>query len=292
MAAAKTPPEKYSDPPMNYLIKTKDFYKRIDNESDQTFCPNMGANVTLLMLITSSPDHNEQRLSIRRSWGSYSDRRNVSIRFVLGRSLNQSIENEIMTENLQYGDLVRGNFIDSYWNLTLKTITMLDWTSSNCPEVKFILKTDDDMFINVPRLLAFVESHASSKRTIFGRLVVKWKPARNKGSKHYITLEQYFPPIFPPFTTGPAYLMTSDVVADLYKTALAQTYNQLEDVFITGVVAQLLNIKRINMKEFLNQPLSPMDECTVQKFISIHRVNSTDLLRLWEKLSDDSLKCG
>uniref|UniRef100_A0A8D8NYJ2 Hexosyltransferase n=1 Tax=Culex pipiens TaxID=7175 RepID=A0A8D8NYJ2_CULPI len=249
------------------VIKTKDIYENghmNDQTSINNICPQKGADVNLLILITSAPTHREQRLSIRQSWGHYGIRRDISIGFMLGRTQDQRIEDQLSAENYMYSDLIRGNFIDSYKNLTLKTISLLEWTTTNCPNATYLLKTDDDMFINVPKLLQFIETHLSYKRSIFGRLAKKWKPIRNKKSKYYVSPEQYFPPVFPPFTTGPAYLMTSDIILDLYNKSLSQTYLKLEDVYTTGIVAQLLNIHRVNIKEFLNRRIA-FNQCNIKK---------------------------
>lgn len=48
-----------------------------------------------------------------------------------------------------YDDLIIANFADSYDNLTLKTMATLEWIETFCNQSQFVLKTDDDMFINV-----------------------------------------------------------------------------------------------------------------------------------------------
>ncbi|XP_062536310.1 beta-1,3-galactosyltransferase 5-like isoform X2 [Armigeres subalbatus] len=289
----KTVPAKSVDSTTEKVVKTKDIYERghmNDPSTINNICPNKGSDVNLLILITSAPTHRDQRLSIRQSWGHYGIRRDISIGFVLGRTLDQRIEDQLSAENYMYSDIIRGNFIDSYRNLTLKTLSLLEWTSTNCPNATYLLKTDDDMFINVPKLLQFIESHLSYKRSIFGRLAKKWKPIRNKKSKYYVSPEQYFPPVFPPFTTGPAYLMTSDIIVELYNKSLSQTYLKLEDVYTTGIVAQLLNIHRINIKEFLNRRIA-FNQCNIKKSISIHMVKTNEQYDLWKKLSDNSVQC-
>lgn len=45
---------------------------------------------------------------------------------------------------------------------------MLEWVDKECPKASFILKTDDDMMINVPKLLSFTEKKHGDKRTIYG----------------------------------------------------------------------------------------------------------------------------
>lgn len=292
-STVKAIPAKPANVTTEKVVKTKDIYERghMDDPSTITnICPNKGSDVNLLILVTSAPTHREQRLSIRQSWGHYGIRRDISIGFVLGRTMDQRIEDQLSAENYMYSDIIRGNFIDSYRNLTLKTLSLLEWTSTNCPNATYLLKTDDDMFINVPKLLQFIESHLSYKRSIFGRLAKKWKPIRNKKSKYYVSPEQYFPPVFPPFCTGPAYLMTSDIIVELYNKSLSQTYLKLEDVYTTGIVAQLLNIHRINIKEFLNRRIA-FNQCNIKKSISIHMIKTNEQYDLWKKLSDNSVQC-
>jgi hypothetical protein len=249
-----------------------------------------GESLRLLILITSAPTHRDQRLAIRQTWGHYSIRRDVTIGFILGNSGSSNIEDQLQAENYMYGDLVQGHFVDSYNNLTLKTISMLEWVTEFCPNVTFVLKTDDDMFINVPKLLQFIEKHHTEKRSIYGRLAKKWKPIRNKKSKYFVSPQQYFPPIFPHFTTGPAYLMTSDIIFDLYRKALEQTYLKLEDVYTTGIVAHKLNIKRIHVNEFLNRRI-PFNKCNIKNAISLHMIKSNEQFDLWKKLLDNSSIC-
>uniref|UniRef100_A0A182QUS4 Hexosyltransferase n=1 Tax=Anopheles farauti TaxID=69004 RepID=A0A182QUS4_9DIPT len=275
------------------VIKTRDLYHPghlPDAACVTNLCPHNGTDVTLLILVTSAPTHREQRLAIRQSWGHYGSRRDISIGFIVGQTDEARIEDQLAAESYMYSDLIRGNFIDSYRNLTLKTISLMEWTKLHCPNASFLLKTDDDMFINVPKLLQFMEAHGNQRRTIFGRLAKKWKPIRNKKSKYYVSPEQYYPPVFPPFTTGPAYLLTADIINEMYEKSLSQTYLKLEDVYTTGIVAQLLNIHRINVKEFLNRRIA-FNQCNIKKAISIHMVKNNEQLDLWKKQVDTSVAC-
>lgn len=99
--------------------------------------------------------------------------------FVLGATNIQSIEDSLEAESYMYSDIIRGRFIDSYNNLTLKTISSLEWVDTYCPRAAYILKTDDDMFINVLRLMAFIDKHRLEERQkiIFGRLAKRYAVA-------------------------------------------------------------------------------------------------------------------
>lgn len=270
-------------------VITSFFYEAGHVESPTEICTNEGEAIKLIIVITSAPAHRDARLAIRQTWGHFASRRDIAIAFLLGTA-GQQMDDAISAENYMYNDIIRGKFVDSYNNLTLKTISMLEWVNENCPKASFILKTDDDMFINVPKLLQFIEKKQSDKRTIYGRLAKKWKPIRNKKSKYYVSPEQYRPPIFPAFTTGPAYLMTRDCTKDLYAKALNETYLKLEDVYTTGIVAQAVGIKRVHVNEFLNRRIA-FNACNIKKAISLHMIKPTEEIDLWKKLLDPAVKC-
>ncbi|XP_071558728.1 beta-1,3-galactosyltransferase 5 isoform X2 [Temnothorax nylanderi] len=253
-------------------------------------CPNLGKNMDLVVIVMSAPTHLEARTAIRQTWGHFGQRSDMSVLFMLGTTHDPRVETILRKEQNMYNDIIRGRFLDSYSNLTLKTISTLEWVDTYCSKVKYLLKTDDDMFINVPRLLAFVYKHAKDRNVIFGRLARKWKPIRNRKSKYYVSQAQFQQTIFPDFTTGPAYLLSSDTVRRLYDAALDQTYLKLEDVFTTGIVAHRLGIRRSHANEFLNKRIQ-YTACNIQRGISIHMVKYSEQFDLWKKLLDGKSKC-
>ncbi|XP_065166210.1 beta-1,3-galactosyltransferase 5-like isoform X2 [Atheta coriaria] len=277
-------------PDLTRGVAAEIIYEAGHNDPSFDICPNFGKDLTLLIAITSAPSHISARMAIRQTWGHYSSRRDIAITFMLGTTSNATLLKQIKQEEYLYGDIITGKFIDTYDNLTLKTISMLEWVDNYCPKVSFVLKTDDDMFINVSRLLLFISKHKPEQRVIYGRLAKKWKPIRNKKSKYYISPQQYRPPIFPDFTTGPAYLMPGRLAKELYSAALNHTYFKLEDVFVTGIVASSLKIKRVHVPEFLNKRIS-FTACSVQRGISIHMVKGAEQYDLWKKLQDGLAKC-
>lgn len=287
---APLPPVVNSAPDLTRGVLAEFIYEAGHTDISSELCPQLGKDLQLLIAITSAPSHEQARMAIRQTWGHFGERRDVAIAFMLGSTKNDSINEKIQKEEYLYGDIIRGKFIDTYDNLTLKTISMLEWVDSYCPKAAFVLKTDDDMYINVNRLLAFVEKHNPVQRAIYGRLAKKWKPIRNKKSKYYISPQQYKPAVFPDFTTGPAYLLPARLSKELYSAALNHTYFKLEDVFVTGIVANSLKIKRIHVPEFLNKRVS-LTPCSVQKGISIHMVKGAEQYDLWKKQHDGLAKC-
>ena len=116
----------------------------------------------------------------------------------------------------------------------------------HCPQSQFLLKVDDDMFVGLYRKLSatistILENH-SRPRLILGNISRGWKPVRNPKSKYLITEAQYPEDSFPDFATGPSYLVSAQAVGEIYTAAMEFNYIHLEDVFLTGVVADSLDI--------------------------------------------------
>ncbi|XP_015111301.1 beta-1,3-galactosyltransferase 5 [Diachasma alloeum] len=253
-------------------------------------CLNKGEGIDLVIVVTSEPSRLKARTAIRQTWGSFGSRPNLRVFFILGRTEDTKLERLLQDEQKLHDDMIRGRFHDSYSNLTLKTISSLEWFDTYCSAAKFLLKTDDDMFINVPRLVSFAKKHEADRNVIFGLRVQNSQPIRDKNSKWYASLEQYKPTVYPDYTIGAAYLLPTDIIHKLYETALREPFLRIEDVFTTGVVAQKLKIKRVYANEFWNQAIA-YTACNVQRYISIHGVLPREQYDLWKKLFDENSKC-
>ena len=58
-------------------------------------------------------------------------------------------------------DILQWDFMDTYNNLTIKSILALKWASTFCSNAKFVIKMDDDVFLNSVNLANFLESRSS-----------------------------------------------------------------------------------------------------------------------------------
>lgn len=61
-------------------------------------------------------------------------------------------QSNLTNESQNYGDILQESFLDSYANLTLKSVMLLKWFTRECDKVPYVLKTDDDMYINLKQL--------------------------------------------------------------------------------------------------------------------------------------------
>ena len=66
--------------------------------------------------------------------------------FMLGSTSNTSLQREIELENLNTRDIVQGNFLDTYRNLTYKSVMGHLWVSEFCQNADYVVKSDDDIY--------------------------------------------------------------------------------------------------------------------------------------------------
>ena len=82
----------------------------------------------------------------------------IKLVFIIGTSKSNNkttlkmMENKLKMEFNLYNDIVQGDFVDEYRNLTLKCLYALKWISIYCNSsswpIDFIVKTDDDVVLN------------------------------------------------------------------------------------------------------------------------------------------------
>lgn len=89
-------------------------------------------------------------------------------------------------ESLHYSDIIQEGFVDSYNNLTLKSVMMLKWVLSNCRSVRYIMKTDDDMFVNINNLVRLLKLRNISNLLV-GALICGARPIADTQNKWWVS---------------------------------------------------------------------------------------------------------
>ncbi|KAJ9601077.1 hypothetical protein L9F63_000812 [Diploptera punctata] len=249
--------------------------------------PKCDSQLRLLIMVPSSPNNIEIRQAIRDTWGHRDSDANSRLLFFLGHNGNvkhQRILDTVLSEAQEHNDVIIEDFVDAYVNLTLKTIFMLKWIVNNCNSVPFILKTDDDMIINVHRLQQELPMRFDpSKSLILGRIQENAVPYRDKSSKWYLPQILYEPNYFPTFAAGTAYVITQKALPELYSGALDTPLIPLEDVFLTGLVANAkLGIPLISIEGFHNnKPSISQHPCLFYPHFTLHQLNPGQMRKIW-----------
>ncbi|RUS72644.1 hypothetical protein EGW08_019582 [Elysia chlorotica] len=252
-----------------------------------------GRAVELMVGVPSRIESFTQRETIRETWGQFStDANNKAVLlFFLGSSTDKITQQKVSEESQKHGDIVQETFIDAYRNLSLKTVALVKWVSLYCPNSTFVLKADDDMYINVPRLLAKLRSQFDKGPLfIIGMLHPDSRPFRTKGHKWFMPPNEYRQKKYPNYVSGTSYAMTTTAAMRLYVESFYVRPLFLEDVYLTGILADKASVPRISESEFSAQKVEPTG-CNFKPRISGHRNSPEDIRKIHAELFDPDLRC-
>lgn len=192
----------------------------------------------LLILVLTAPGNIGRRNIIRKTWASDPS---MNIRwktmFLLGQAKDSTQEKYLEAEGLMYNDFIRGAQRENYKNLTLKTEMGLEWAAKYC-DFQFLLKADDDVFVNPYRLMDYLGNPDTPKTKLYlGYVRHNRRPHR--GGKYGVTMKDYNKTRYPDFCSGLAYVLSSDLVHKLVPLFDVNKPLKLEDVFIGTLVEKL-----------------------------------------------------
>ena len=252
--------------------------------------------VSLLVLVTSGLQHAERRRAIRQSWGSRLEQRQHHMRlvFLLGTSLpvQHSLHTSLMAEADQHGDIVREDFLDSYQNLTLKTLAGIKWAGEYCQRARFVLKTDDDMYVNVGGLMDYLNAEFSTSDKLITGCVKNdpagpHQPLPAGGPAGGPGLP--FKSVHPLFMAGAGYVLSGDLLRPLYTASLDIRLVKVEDAFLTGYCARRVGgVRKVHQERFSCGQLVERD-CDLSWTFTGHKITPARMVDIHNKLT--SGKC-
>lgn len=123
----------------------------------------------LLIVVDSKVDDMNLR-SVIRSWLKYFrlNKSQTRIVFFVGSPMNLRKEINVHRENRENGDIVLTNVPDTPSYSTLKSVSWLHWVATRCQKVKFVLKINSQVVVNVQNVLDFTRQNVFSNKSIWG----------------------------------------------------------------------------------------------------------------------------
>jgi len=271
--------------PFEYLINCPDMCKRINGE------------LFVIAYIHSAVDHYKRRMIIRQTWGNsaYYDV-NIRLVFVMGAKVsdgsNSEIQQALYFEAEQYADIVQENFDDTYRNLTYKGIAALKWISNYCSHAKFVVKTDDDIFVNSFALLKRLSRLVRQEKTSGFLMCLVWKNmVVMRQGKWKVDESEWKDSTYPTYCSGSAFILSMDVALKLYKISYQVPFFWVDDFYITGLLPlKLGNVTHIQISSsyVLNGKMLEEKFTSPQwfqyLFSHVHNLNS--IQTFWRKVVD------
>ncbi|XP_078524196.1 UDP-GalNAc:beta-1,3-N-acetylgalactosaminyltransferase 1-like [Lissotriton helveticus] len=252
------------------------------------------ANPFLVILVTSRPKDALVRQTIRLTWGSVDMwlGHQVKTLFLLGREPAEDAKTEtlIEEESKLKGDIIQQDFLDSYDNLTLKTIMAFRWFSEFCSNATYIMKADSDVFINTPNLLNFLRNFSSSDSLFTGYTLTDTYSQRNILTKNYISYEEYPFRLFPPYCSGLGYVLSGKLALKIYEVMSHVKPIWIEDAYV-GMCLKVLNVNVHVPEKTKLFFISKLDVslCNYKSVCAVHGLSSNELVTVWKAIQNKTL---
>ncbi|KAJ8011226.1 hypothetical protein DPEC_G00055960 [Dallia pectoralis] len=266
-------------------------YPYILNEPNK--CRGANPEPFLVLLIATEARQVEAREAIRQTWGNESTSPGFVRLFLLGvkqGEVGRLQQARLEAESRRHHDIIQQDYMDTYNNLTLKTLMGMHWVSAHCPGASYVMKTDSDMFVNTEYLLRkLLRPETPARRDYFtGYLMRGYAPNRNKNSKWYMSPELYPSERYPTFCSGTGYVFSGDLAGKIYRASLGIRRLHLEDVYVGICLAKLRIEPTPPPNEFLfNHWRVSYSSCKYSHLITSHQFHPNELLKYWHHLQSN-----
>lgn len=222
--------QKINDFTFNYLINP-----------GQNICgSNNGKDVFAIVIVKTSPMNLAKRLSIRETWARRSMFRNIRLLFVIGSFRNDpKLEEKIILESNIYGDILKGDFIDSYNRLVEKGLFTFKWVMDYCSNAKYLISSDDDMVVNMFFVLRHLKRLNEYLKDNNHKIICSFTPdnlmpvLRDPNSKWYVSKEEYDPDFYTQYCSGAGYIIDVNHLKFMYNVSFYVKYIWVDDFFLT-----------------------------------------------------------
>ncbi|XP_027971757.1 acetylgalactosaminyl-O-glycosyl-glycoprotein beta-1,3-N-acetylglucosaminyltransferase [Eumetopias jubatus] len=254
--------------------------------------------VSLLLAVKSSPANYEWRELIHRTWGQ--ERR----LFLLGSPARDDAESAsrlaalMALEACELGDVLHWAFTDTFLNLRLKHLHLLDWLVERCPHGPFLLSCDDDVFVHTANVLHFLGTQRPEGHLFAGQLMDGSVPVRNSWSKYFVPPQLFPGEAYPVYCSGGGFLLSRHTAGALRVAARRTPLFPIDDAYMG------MSLKRAGLAPSSHQgirpfglqlpgaPKSSFDPCLYCQLLVVHGFAPYEMLLMWKALHNPGLSFG
>lgn len=279
-------------PADQYRIVSPETYQYIHNQPG--ICKERSP--FLVFMVPVSPAEAGAREAVRKTWGA--SHLNTLTLFYVGLLEGQEmvmVQEQLDKESRTHADIIQMNFRDSYQNLTIKTMMMMNWLATFCPEASYAMKVDADIFVNIFYLIRLLRS-SPKQDFITGSVIRDGRPRRDSGSKWHLSEELYPEDSFPWYVSGAGYVFSLDLAARISWASRFVRMIPLEDVYV-GLCLHVLGIQPVYSRTLLTfrnlfeiRKL-PYDRCVFASRVIVNQFKPSELVHIWQDFSTGHASC-
>ena len=208
-------------------------------------CPN---SVFLLILVSTNVGNVDRRHLIRKTWGAdYSIKTKWKTVFLLGKNSIDEEMRKAKKEAQIYGDMVQADYHEHFWNMSYKVAMGFEWSIKYC-NFNYLLKSDDDVFVNTFGLMDFLSKYTTPKKKFYTGNIMVGSVVLRKG-RYAVSPEEYNGTVYKPYCSGGGYVLSRDVVEKFLSYFDVLKPLKIDDAYI-GLLADRAGVRVAHNNEF------------------------------------------
>ena len=177
--------------------------------------------------------------------------------FIIGsdKAQNQSSSDfeKIKHESDLFNDIILIDTVDNYQNLVYKHLTLINWLIENCANARYVLKLDDDVFVNIKPLSKhligkFGVEPPSHSHFMYCSICDQALPVRLNESKWHVSYENYPFQFYPRYCEGFSYITNIATIRLMQQQSKIIPRFWIDDVYMTGLL--LHGMKQIDWFDY------------------------------------------
>merc|ERR1719231_1622030 len=211
----------------------------------------------LLIAVVTAPTHVRARQAFRRNWDLLKrtlpaqDLAGIEMKFFIGqldpeKPDYKQVKADLEEEQKKSGDIVRLNgFIETYRNLTLKTMNIVTW--AHYQRYGGMFKVDDDTFLRLDNFLEFLKAEMNPRMIYAGYFVSDVRVITDPPSSKWFC-DRYPYDVFPDYASEPGYFIGGAVMEFLVTNQNQLIDYQIEDAAMGIWTQKMAGIDRVNLR--------------------------------------------
>ncbi|CAI5651452.1 unnamed protein product [Oreochromis niloticus] len=269
----------------------------------------------LLFAIKTTPDNFNNRQAIRQTWGqagwvagqkingSGRDNGGAYVRrvFLLGKQNTKEpgvdVSELLKLESNFYGDILQWDFEDTFFNLTLKDVLFWSWFSHSCKQTHFVFKGDDDIFVNIPKLITYLQIQMEKPHVkknmhnfMFGDVIGAASPNRVNISKYFIP-HSFYKGLYPAYAGGGGLVYSGQLTRRLHLISKRVHLFPIDDVYVGMCMVRLNAFPTHNHAFLMFDFPKGKDPCSYHTILVIHKRSPNQVVKLWADLKHTQPQC-
>ena len=211
--------------------------------------------------------------------------------FLIAKSLDPKVNFLVTQEAAIHKDIVIGTFEDTFRNLYKKMILSIYWPLEQNCSASYILKTDEDCFVNIGNLLNWLDSYHTINGTqpiYAGRRQDHMAVRRNNQSRYYLSEKEFPEPYFYPYVSGGGYVFSGNLLPLLFNVLKTAPLFPNEDALL-GSLMRRISVEPTDQDRFLpfvfchrnsTEELKQAHMCALSKHIVVHGVKEQQQIKM------------